>query len=61
MDDARVSRLNLWLVVALVVAIALLTVTAFVIVQPIVGHWIGVTLHGTQQMARECGGVPVPC
>jgi hypothetical protein len=61
MDDARVSRMNLRLVVALVVAIALLAAAMFVMVQPILSHWIGGMLQGPGQMAGPCNGVPGPC
>jgi hypothetical protein len=58
-NDAIVSRMNLWLVVALVAAIALLAAVTFVTLQPIVGHWIGAALHGASQMA--CSGTTLPC
>jgi hypothetical protein len=61
MTDARVSRMNLWLVAALVAAIALLAVVMFVVLQPILGHMIGGILHGPQQMAPVCNGLPLPC
>jgi hypothetical protein len=53
--------MNLWLLVALVVAIALLVVAVFVMVQPILGHWIGGLLQVPQQMAPVCNGSPGPC
>ena len=61
MGNASISRMNLWLVMALVVAVALIVAVMFVMVQPILSHWIGGTLQGPQPMAPVCPGSPVGC
>lgn len=66
MNDASVSRMNLWLVVALIVAIMLLVAAAFVMVQPLLSHWLGGMLQAPQQMAPGGNGVggsspSIPC
>ena len=61
MDDTRVSRMNLWLVAVLVAALALFVAAAVVMLQPIVGTWIGAALHGPNQMAPICPGSLSPC
>lgn len=62
MNPAIASRVHPWIVVALAVVLVLLVVTALVlVVEPELMHAIRTALLGPQQMARECGGVPVPC
>jgi hypothetical protein len=59
----RLPRIHPWIVVALVVALVLLIVTALtlVVVEPGILRAIGTALHGPQQMAPVCAGTPSDC
>jgi hypothetical protein len=59
---ASLPRVSPWMVVALVVVLTLLAISAIVLlVEPGVLSGIRAALHGPQQMAPHCPGVPTPC
>ena len=58
MNQAFVSRVNFWLLVAFV---AVLLVVAAVLLAPSAMHAVGGTLQGPQQMAPVCGSSAGPC
>jgi hypothetical protein len=61
-DHAIVDRMNLWLLVALVVALVLLASAVLITSQSGLLHMIGGMLQGPQQMAPwGCNGGPMPC
>jgi hypothetical protein len=61
-NQTLVSRVNPWLVVALVAAtVALAAVVLVASQQSGLLHMIGGTLQGPQQMAPVCPGAPIGC
>jgi hypothetical protein len=61
-DHAIVSRINPWLLVALVAAFVLLASAILVAAQPGLLHAIGAALHGAPPMApMACSAIPLPC
>jgi hypothetical protein len=58
-NQAIVSRVNSWLLVAIVVAVLLLATALLVATQPGLIHAMGSVLHNSQPMAGQCpGGAP---
>jgi hypothetical protein len=61
-NQAIATRMNPWLVVAVVAAIVLLAAVLLVVTQPSLIQAIGGTLQGPKQMAPwGCGSASGPC